>query len=240
MLDGLYGGSLSNNFGELPSHRQLAFYYAIALKEIARITTAYDHIEVTYDELVDQSEITFQKILNYFRKPLNPQMRQTLNARLSQTKGAGTHSTYLKREDSIPFTQILTSEVEADMRAIFSDFGVHLDTPRTLFKMRDPNNQLKIKNRERVKIANSDRMNESIQRKNETVQVKLDDGPIFVAKTVTTNVQYARFLQSLIKHHVPLEINGKSLFYHRLQPGISLVDGAILIEKILKPSCHFY
>ena len=48
--------------------------------------------------------------------------------------------------------------------------------------------------------------------KNETVQVKLDDGPIFVAKTVTTNVQYARFLQSLIKHHVPLEINGKSLF----------------------------
>ncbi|MBI4098168.1 MAG: SUMF1/EgtB/PvdO family nonheme iron enzyme [Candidatus Levybacteria bacterium] len=228
----LYGGFPQlKDIATLPMHQQLAIYYAIAVQEISRATQDYQKLEVNYEDLATNTVSTFQKIMTFFDLPWNDRITESIAKKTSSLLDPGTHGTFRRSEDLAPFSKYLTSEEEADIRAIFADFEIILPQPESVLAETTATTIIQAKDKKPLSVENVQRATEARAIKDDTVLVELDK-PIYVSKKLVTNLQYARFLSWLLDNGIPLSINGKPIFYNdRPQGSIRRNQETILVEN---------
>lgn len=220
VLDNLYGGAFrAKNFMHRPEHQQLAIYYSIALSEIDRNTKDYGVFKTTYEEIVYEPIPAFQRILNFLNVLWNEQIANAILERTSSMRDPGVHGTFRRREDLTTFTQILTSDEEADIRSICSDFGIALPKAKTFFLPRVAEIIPREKNEARLASIEQVKREDQIKAvKNRVVESDLKP-PLYVSSKLVTNLQYGYFLKWLVDNDIPLSLNGKPLFYNNRPQG---------------------
>lgn len=224
------GFANSNRITTYPYHRQLAFYYSVAMLEIARNTTGRASFKVDYENLTNNWEKTFEAMFEFLSLPWNESTRKPILDRRTQVRASGPHATFLSKDVS-NFTDILSVNEEADIRAVCREYGIYLpivnSTPfrgsdwKRLFP--DSSSKFLIKAK-RKNIVVSD-----IQR--ETVAFCNNEDIVHVSKFLVTNEQFAQFLQWLEKYNIQVSFLGKPLFYNdRPQSHIHFTGKGIVID----------
>lgn len=234
LLNSLYGRKFSREgFSELPWYEQLAIYYAITIQEIERITKPFHPLHVYHKEMVDNPIRYFKKILNFLKIPWNKKIEQAIIEMTMQTRGTDPYATYRKKEDVSSFTVILSNKEEVTIRSRLKDIGILLSEPETILSsIAKPNTKKMGVKKTYIKIPLFYREAEIKTIQSNTIEINNIICPhLFVQKTVTTNLEYARFLCWLVNNEIPLTINGKSLFFSEQQQFIRFLDGKIYIEK---------
>lgn len=233
LLHDLYGDFIdTDSFSDLLPHQQLAFYYSVATSEIARTTHDHETLDVDYTSLTNDSVASFQKIVDFLNAPWNEDIVRAIQARTSATRHTGTHGTFRKGSDLVPFTHILSPKEDNDIRAIYADFGINLPKEKIIF----PNGSLKQKEKRNKEFSYIENVRRSaVVERVQAEAVLIEEGdqnPLHIAKTLTTNQEYAQFLSWLVQHDIPITVNGKPLFHNeRPQGKIRMNNSDILVDE---------
>lgn len=234
VLDALYGGFVKDNPLETnPWHRQLAFYYSVALLEISRNLKGRKAHVVDYKELTEDPQSAFEKIFSFLELPFDERIERAIYERTSYTRNRlDPFSVFKSSMDQVPFERVLTPNEEADIRAICREFGIDLDRPSIpVFESSLPDFS-DTRKKEYVKLANKGRKNilEEIQLKAKKVPIGNDY--LYVSETLVINDQFAQFLYWLKTYDIPIEVNGKPIFYNdRPQSRLHIKGDAIIVDR---------
>jgi len=234
MLNQLYSGAISENtFMMLPQHQQLAFYYGVAIQEIARNIKGQEAFETTYDELVFNAETSFRQIMDFLQASWSNEIEQAIRQRTSETRDTGAHGTFRRPKDLVPFTHVFTQAEVAQIEGILSGFNIHLPKATSVFLPAKYSAKEKSTKRDTIEIHRVHRKDEIRNIQDKVILTGSNpENHLYVSETVTTNLQYAQFLQWLTDRGIPLAINGKPLFYNDLPQGtIHKIGSKIYVEK---------
>jgi hypothetical protein len=127
MIQTQYSGFASETtITHLPYHQQIAFYYAVATREISRHLQTENAFRTSYEQIVDQPFETFHNICNFLSIPWNDSIIQAIRERTETTRTDTTHGTFRRKTDNHSFTKILTAKEDKDIRGVFKDFQLDL------------------------------------------------------------------------------------------------------------------
>ncbi len=223
-LASLYDG-LFDKSGKLSPIRKLAVYYAIGISEIARATHDQDVIKARYEELVNDPLISFREIIELLGLPYTPETERLIIEKTTKSRGNSPYSTYRSREHLLPFMEILSSREEADIRAVMKEAGIDLEPVEgsNIRIMPSPKDKA-----DTLPVWEVSRTQAVMKTRNEAVQTSAE---LYTSPTLTTNEEYAQFLDWLIENNFPLSIGGVPLFYNDRSEGkIRQEEDEILIE----------
>lgn len=233
-LRDLYGGfTSSENITMLPKHRQLAYYYAVALREIERTTTTYNPLRISYEELVTDPFRVFGQLCEFLTLPYSIKMKRLLQDRTTQTRSGGVHGTFRSNNNLHTFQNILTSQEEADIRGICQELGVPLEAPSQQAQFPTTKWVEFEKHEKKLDIiAKRSRKAVAVETVENSVSITIQDDPIHIAKYLVTNEQYAQFLYWLKRYDIPIAFKGKPIFYNdRPQSRLHYNDIDVLIDQ---------
>jgi len=232
-LNNLYGGL--TNFDEFTKKHyihQLSIYYAIALLEIARNTENCEVHTVSYEYLVNEPHVTFEKSLSFLGLKFNNTTQKAIDDRTANLRDPGPHGTFRAKKDLTHFSDFLSESEEKEISAVFSDIGITFPSNRRMVNVNFENNEAIAYYHELLLVKNSDRNNETNKIKKESVKAPLNES-LLISQKLITNQQYAYFLSWLINYDIPLSLNGKPIFYNdRPQGRIRRQKSEIKVEKV--------
>lgn len=234
LLNTLYGDFLDKqSLTDLPWHRQLAFYYSVALLEIARNIKNQHALKVSYSDYINNPKNEFKKIFDFLNIEWDKKIEKEIFEKTTKSRNRqDPYTTYIKKEDITNFTEILSSKEAADIRHICSLFGINLEKPKTKFFESKSFPHQTTQKKDKIPIKKVERTSLVQEEYKSAKYIPYDKNGLYVAETLSTNSQFAQFLNWLIEQNFPTEINGRPLFYNdRPQSRIHIVNKIVSIEK---------
>ncbi len=220
-------------FRQLEPFKQLTFFYAVLTRELNSVTKDYKNKkDVEYENLIANPEKLFRELYDFFHLPWTDEIALSIRQRQTASRLGDAYSTFGGRS-SERINDILTADQLAFMSDVLRDYGILLPKITGVFRQSPLVFENKSKKREHIEVDFSERTQavEDVRKKS----ILIKDGnhkDLFVQSTVTTNFEYARFLQWLVDHDIPLSINGRALFYSDSRNDLIKNDnGHIYIDK---------
>lgn len=225
----------SNVFDEsvikMPPWRSLAFYLGVSMLEIRKQISQLadkDVLSLEYEQMVRFPQKYFEEICDFFEVSNNKKIVEKAKLTTTKSRIESIHNTY-KRKKTDDFRWVLTPQEADDIEEIWKGLGLEIKGSVKINGKKVWPNSKELK--KKGHIAPKSNQSSLIANMYRT-RINSTCGNYWVPDTYVTNSQYASFIMFLLEASVPIQVNGRYIFYNdRPQSRIHLIDRECVIEE---------